>query len=285
MGDPHKGKVQKPAGKGDEGLIEAIKEVKAEHPYWGYRRIWAKLRYQGGYAFLNRKKVYRLMERYGLLQDQIRKKAPRVPSRNKPKASYPNQWWGIDMTKVMVRNWGWVYVVVVMDWYTKKILGYYLGLQARAKHWLEALNMAVQNACPNGSRQLGIKLVSDHGSQPTAASFMKECGLLGIEQVFTSYNNPKGNADTERLMRTLKEEFFWREEWDNIFKLVEGFKKFVEEYHESYPHSTLDYLSPNEFERRWYEKQATSVPQDRFFEVDEGFDTWVKTKSKELVAV
>jgi transposase InsO family protein len=172
-----------------------------------------------------------------------------------------------------------------MDWYTKKILGYYLGLQTKAKHWLEASNMAVQNACPDGSRGLKINLVSDHGSQPTAASFMKECGLLGIEQVFTSYNNPEGNADTERLMRTLKEEFFWKKDWDNVFELAEGFKQFVAEYHESYPHSTLNYLSPDEFERRWAEKQAISVPQDQFFEVDEKFDTWVSQELKELVTV
>ena len=44
---------------------------------------------------------------------------------------------------------------------------------------------------------------------------MKTCSLLGIEQIFTSYNNPKGNADTERMMRTLKEELIWIKEWDS----------------------------------------------------------------------
>ncbi|MGB9774887.1 MAG: IS3 family transposase, partial [Bacteroidota bacterium] len=285
LGNSNKTKALEPRKADEELLVDEIKGIRAEHPFWGYRRIWAWLRYQMGYNRLNRKKVYRVMEKCGLLQEQTKKKAPRKPSGSKPKADRPNQWWGIDMTKVLVNNWGWVYVVVVMDWYTKKILGHYLGLQAKAKHWLEALNIAVENACPNGCRGMGIKLMSDHGSQPTATRFMRECGLLGIEQVFTSYNNPKGNADTERLIRTLKEEFFWRKDWDNLFELVAEFKKFVEEYHERYPHSTLDYLSPNEFERRWAEKQATSVPQDQFFEVDEGFDTWVNQDSRELALV
>ena len=49
-------------------------------------------------------------------------------------------------------------------------------------------------------------LMSDNGTQPTSVAFMRACGVLGIQQAFTSYSNPKGNADTERVMRTLKEE-------------------------------------------------------------------------------
>lgn len=270
----------------EDKLIEEIKGIKSEHPFWGYRRVWARLKYRLGYQTLNRKKVYRLMKEYKLLAHQTKKKARRIPLGSKPKANRPNEWWGIDMTKVMVNNWGWVYVVVVLDWYTKKIIGYYLGLRAKARDWLEALDMAVKTACPNGSRGLGINLMSDHGSQPTAISFMKECGVLNVKQAFTSYNNPKGNADTERVMRTLKEEFFWKKDWDNVFELTEEFKHYVaDEYNEQYLHSTLKYLSPNEFERRWANKQATSEPQDRFFGVDEGLDTWVNQSAKELVIV
>lgn len=92
MGNLREKGVRKPANWEEEKLVEEIKEIKAEHPYWGYRRIWAKLRYQRGYFALNRKKVYRLMEVHGLLQEQVKKKAPRTPSRNKPKADRPNQW-------------------------------------------------------------------------------------------------------------------------------------------------------------------------------------------------
>ena len=54
--------------------------------------------------------------------------------------------------------------------------------------------------------------MSDNGCQPTAVSFMTACGRMEIEQAFTSYNNPKGNADTERMIRTLKEELLWLQE-------------------------------------------------------------------------
>lgn len=54
-----------------------------------------------------------------------------------------------------------------------------------------------------------MRLVSDNGSQVTSTSFMKSLALLDIEQVFTSYNNPRGNVKTERMIRTIKEEVIW----------------------------------------------------------------------------
>ena len=62
--------------------------------------------------------------------------------------------------------------------------------------------------------------MSDNGCQPTSMAFMQACSTLGIQQAFTSYNNPKGNADTERVMRTLKEECLWLQEWTCPFTLA-----------------------------------------------------------------
>ncbi|PMP72352.1 MAG: hypothetical protein C0187_01610 [Calditerrivibrio nitroreducens] len=100
------------------------------------------------------------------------------------------------MTEFMVSSIGWVYLVIVLDWYTKKIVGWNLTLRSRAGEWEEALEMAVEKEFPDGVRGQGLKLISDNGSQPTATSFMRDMATLGIEQIFTSYDNPKGNADT-----------------------------------------------------------------------------------------
>jgi len=92
------------------------------------------------------------------------------------------------------------------NWFSKKVVGHYMGFQAKSCHWQEALERAVARQFPDDVREHKVHLMSDNGCQPTAVSFMKACRTLGIEQAFTSYNNPKGNADTERFMRTLKEE-------------------------------------------------------------------------------
>jgi putative transposase len=78
--------------------------------------------------------------------------------------------------------------------------------------------MAVNGQFPDGARGQGVSLMSDNGCQPTAQAFMAACRTLGIQQAFTSDNNPKGNADTERVMRTLKEECLWLQEWATPFE-------------------------------------------------------------------
>jgi putative transposase len=110
------------------------------------------------------------------------------------------------MTKVMVAGFGWISIVVVLDWYTKKIVGYYAGVPCAAKHWLAALHMAVNQQFPDGARGKGLSLMSDDGCQPTSLAFMEACSTLEIHQAFTRDHNPKGNADTQRVIRTLKEE-------------------------------------------------------------------------------
>ncbi|MCX6002968.1 MAG: IS3 family transposase [Chloroflexi bacterium] len=134
-------------------VLERIKEIKIEHPFWGYRRMWAYLKYVDGLE-INKKRVLRLMQRHDLLvKPDTKLKAKRTLGRSKPIPERPNQWWGIDMTKVMVNGFGWMYIAVVLDWYTKKIVGYYAGMQCRGKHWLEALDEAVNQQFPDGVRE------------------------------------------------------------------------------------------------------------------------------------
>jgi len=83
----------------NETILEKIQELKAEHPFWGYRRIWAHLTYVSNLK-INKKRVYRLMKIHGLIVTKnTRLKAKRTSCRPKPQADRPNQFWGIDMTK------------------------------------------------------------------------------------------------------------------------------------------------------------------------------------------
>jgi len=239
----------------NEYLLERIKDIKGEHPFWGYRRVWAYLRYVDG-LIVNKKRVYRLMREHNLtVKPNTRLIAKRVSERPKPRADRPKQWWGIDMTKVLT-NTGWVYVVIVLDWYSKKIVGHYSGTRATSREWLEALEKGLNKEYPQGVRGHKLKLISDNGSQPTSLSFMKACSNLDIKQVFTSYNNPKGNADTERMIRTMKEELFWLREWENERELSLELDKWIEYYNRRYLHSTHGYRTPIQVEDEYYRKHA-----------------------------
>jgi len=240
----------------DEAILNKIKELKAEHPFWGYRRVWAWLKHRERLA-VNRKRVYRLMKKQRLLVDVKHYKANRTPQRSKPRAERPNQFWGVDMTKFLVAGIGWVYLIVVLDWYTKKIVGRELSLRCRSEEWKRAIAMALNNEFPEGVRGKGLKLISDNGSQPTSASFMKEMSVLDIDQIFTSYDNPKGNADTERVMRTIKEEIVWVNEFTSFAEAKDKVYHWIDnDYNKLYVHSSLGYLSPCEFESLFFNKQV-----------------------------
>jgi len=243
------------------GVLARIRELKAEHPFWGFRRIWAHLKYIDGMA-INKKRVYRLMKDAGLLaQRNERLKALRT-SRPKPRPTRPNQWWGIDMTKVMIAPEGWVYVVIVIDWHTKKVVGHYAGAQSKSWHWLIALNRAVNRQFPRGIRETPhhLHLMSDNGCQPTSEGFMRAAASLGIKQAFTSYNNPKGNADTERFMRTLKEELVWINEWTSHAAFEQALDRWIEHYNKGYLHSALGYKPPEIFESECRQNTSLNTP-------------------------
>jgi transposase InsO family protein len=234
----------------NEAILAYIKEIKTDHPLWGYRRIWSYLKYRE-HIPVNKKRVYRIMKEQNLMvTPDVRLKARRGPIRPKPHAEYPNHFWGIDMTKIRMTTWGWLYLTVVLDWYTKEIIGYSLGLQSKTNDWLNALEMAVNTRFPGGIKdnlKERLFLISDNGCQPTSQRFMMSCSLLGIKQIFTTWSNPKGNSDTERVMRTIKEDIVWPYEWDNPFDFEVALNKWIDSYNTDYPHQSLNNLTPSQF--------------------------------------
>lgn len=227
-------------------ILERIKELKSHHPFWGYRRIWAWLKYKENFN-INHKRVYDLMRRNNLTCKKEHKLRALRLIKPKPKAQYPNQYFGIDMTKVKTPT-GWAYITIVLDWYTKKVVGHHVGLQSKSVDWIGALDMALNCQFPNGAKGHNLKLISDNGCQPTSIAFMKYCSITGVQQIFTSFCNPKGNAETERFMRTIKEECCWLQDWNSFDELKSELIEWIDFYNNNYLHSALGYKSPIEIE-------------------------------------
>jgi transposase InsO family protein len=239
----------------DHVLVVLMQQIKDAHLFWGYRRVWAWLRFRLA-VVVNQKKVRRLMKEHGLMVPKKLHKAKRTPTRSKPRANRPRQIWGMDMTKFIIDGLGWVYLVIVLDWYTKKIVGWDMALRSKTAEWRRALDMALNREFPNGVRDQGLNLVSDNGSQPTSVAFMRGTAELGINQIFTSYNNPKGNADTERMIQTIKQEVIWVNEFKGYEDALEKFRSWVEiDYNRLYLYKKLGHRSPEEFEA-WYNQES-----------------------------
>jgi len=88
----------------------------------------------------------------------------------------------------------------------------------------------VNRQFPEGARGAALSLMSDNGCQPTSVSFMKACRIMGVNQAFTNYSNPKGNADTERFMRTPKEELVWINEFTSAGTSLEALGRWIDGY-------------------------------------------------------
>jgi transposase InsO family protein len=163
------------------------------------------------------------------------------------------------MTKFIIPGLGWAYLVIVLDWFSRKVVGWQLSWRCRTQEWREAMEEAVLQEFPNGVRGQGLKLISDNGCQPSSGSFLKLTAILDIEQIFTSYNNPKGNAETERFMRTLKEELLWLEEFAGLDEAHEKLSVWIDFYNHRYLHSALGYKSPMEYEQLYLEENLKNA--------------------------
>ena len=147
-----------------------------------------------------------------------------------------------------------------LDGDTKTTVGYHADLRSTAQHWLAALDMAVHRQFPRGVRGQRLRLMRDNGCQPTSAAFMQACSTLGMQHTFTSDHNPKGHADTERMLRTLKEECLWRHAWTCPVTVIRALATWIEPDHAHDLPSALGYKPPREFEREYYVSHGTQLP-------------------------
>ncbi|MDD5465935.1 MAG: integrase core domain-containing protein [Candidatus Omnitrophica bacterium] len=84
---------------------------------------------------------------------------------------------------------------------------------------------------------------------------MMNCACLGIKQIFTTWSNPKGNFDTERVMRTIKEDIVWCYDWDNPFDFEIALNKWIDNYNTDYPHQALNNLTPKQYCETYFNKE------------------------------
>jgi len=134
----------------DKAILPKIEELQREHPAWGCRRVWAWLRRCEGLK-INHKRVMRVMKANSLdVRPARRLKAPREAETHKMRGREPKSLWGTDMTKVMIPSEGWAYLHVVLDWASKKLVGWSLSRTSKASNWLAALDSAVAAQFPHG---------------------------------------------------------------------------------------------------------------------------------------
>jgi putative transposase len=225
----------------------------ASHGTYGAPRVHAELAAKG--IQLGRKRVARLMSQAGLVGVSRRKfvvttvkgdsrQAPDLVERNFT-AEAPDRLWVADIT--YIPTWaGFLYLAVVLDAYSRRIVGWSMATTLATQLVLDALNMALATRRPTG-----VIHHSDQGSQYTSIEFGHRCRDAGVRPSMGSVGDAYDNAMCESFFATLECELLARHRFKTqvearnaTFAFIEGF------YNRRRRHSSIEYLSPIDYERR-----------------------------------
>lgn len=248
--------------KRDKELLSKISKIHQENRgCYGSPRIHAELKEKGD--FVSRKRVSRIMRENGISALQRRKyKSTTDSNHNYPvapnllnrifTAKAPNKIWTADIT--YVSTWeGWLYLAVVLDLYSRKVVGWAMSTKIDRNLVINAFLMAYFQRKP----EKGLIHHSDRGSQYCSNDFQAVLKHIGALASMSGVGNCYDNSVTETFFHTLKVELIFK----TIFKTREEAKMAIFEYVETYynrkrKHSTLGYCSPNQFEQYSQEKVA-----------------------------
>jgi len=245
--------------KQEKGILKCIEQIVCEMPGYGYRRVTKQLE-RDGYN-INHKKVLKIMRENKLLCKRKRSYKrttnskhpyPRYPNLIKeivPTA--PNQIWVADITYIRISN-GFIYLAVIIDIFSRKAVGWSLSQSLDAKLTISALDMAIASRTP----LTGLIHHSDQGFQYAWPDYANKLKEHEIEISMASKGNPYENAFAESFIKTLKYEEVNLSDYQTVDDVIRRPPFFIKEvYNKKRLHSSLGYLTPDEFECCFYVKE------------------------------
>ena len=235
-------------------LRNRIKEIALEFPKYGYRRIYYQLQREN--IICNKKRILKIMHEEKIVIKQ-KKRNPITTQSNhgfqKPQNLIKgidviaiNQVFVADITYIHLES-EFVYLALLMDLYSRRIVGWELSRDINTQLTLSALNRAIMLRGEENVK--GCIHHSDNGVQYASGLYVETLKELGMLPSMGEVGNSYDNAHAESLNKTIKNEEVWMNEYDNFEIAYFNIKEFIEEvYNKKRLHSSIGYLSPIEFE-------------------------------------
>jgi len=231
-----------------------IQKICIQHRHYGYRRVQQELSRLG--MRVNHKRLLRLMRTDNLLAVRKSKFMPTTDSRHplpvftnyaaQLRPGGPDQLWVADVTYIRLRS-EFVYLAVVLDVFSRKVVGWELAQHLQAKLCRTALERAIAHRRP----PLGLVHHSDRGVQYASAEYIEVLGRHGMVGSMSRAGNPRDNAFCESFIKTLKQEEIYCRQYADLDDLQRHLASFIDDYYnKKRMHSSLGYQSPEAFERR-----------------------------------
>jgi len=225
-------------------LKHRIDELYTAYPFYGSRRLAAQLRREG--ETINRKRVQRYMREMGI---EGIAPGPNLSKRNLRHRIYPyllngvvikrnNQVWGIDITYIRLLA-GWLYLVAILDWHSRFIIGWELSDTMEMGFVLRAVRAAFEVGVPEIFN-------SDQGSHFTSEAYLGLLKEAGTQVSMDSKGRALDNIFTERLWRTIKYEEVYLNDYDSPKAAQQGLERYMDFYNHQRLHQALNYQTPAE---------------------------------------
>ena len=248
----------------DEALLVHIRAVFAAHRgAYGWPRIWRQLRAEG--VRVGKLRVQQLMQQHGIRARGKRRFrvttdsrhglpiAPNLLNRNFTVAA-PNRVWAGDMTYIQTEE-GWLFLAVVLDLFSRRIVGWSLREHMRSELAVDALRMAWLQRSPD--RRTELIFHSDRGSQYASSDFNQVLNECAIQPSMSRKGDCWDNACSETLFASLKVERLHGQRFQTIRQAKDETLDWLLWYNRTRLHSTLKYVSPMQFEQQWQDRTET----------------------------